>query len=744
MISLDDDLRPIVGGRTGASLAKAFGIRTVADALHNYPRKYLQRGELTDVNALQVGDEVTVLARVMGVKGGQTKAHRGGKPLWKTEVVVGDGSGTLLLTFFNQRWREAKLPDGSVGLFSGVVGEFKGNRQLVHPQYELLPSTLDSQAVASLVNRPIPIYPATAAVRTWTVERAIALVLEHVADLDDPLPAGLRQQQDLCDFATALRGIHAPNTMADMHRAVRRLRWQEAFLLQLALLSRRAAAQSRPAVPRRAGTGGLLAAFAARLPFALTAGQQEVIAEIADDMACTRPMLRLLQGDVGSGKTVVALHAMLNAVDAGAQAALIAPTEVLAGQHFTTITAMLGPLAMRGQLGGSDVATDVVVLTGSAGARERRDALQKIASGAAGIVVGTHALLSEQVQFADLGLVVIDEQHRFGVDQRSALVAKANTESVPHTLVMTATPIPRTAAMTIFGDLDISTLTEQPGGRQQVVTHVVPVHERPAHVQRVWGRIRDEVAAGRQAFVVCPRITATDDPDAADPNSVAADPKSAPAGTAPTPAVPTAAADLFEFLRSGPLRDVRVGLLHGRMSTAEKERTMAAFAAGPDARHSIDVLVATSVVEVGVDVPNATVMAIVAADRFGMSSLHQLRGRIGRGAHAGVCLLLTEVDAGSPAAQRLLALASTTDGFKLSQLDVQLRHEGDVLGANQSGRSSSLRLLNVFADVDVIASAREAAASLLNADPDLRGAPQLATAVAAVLAESEAEYLDKA
>ena len=742
MVALDDDLRPILGGRTAAPLAKAFGMRTVADALHTYPRTYLQRGELTNLKALEVGDDVTVLARVVSVNGGPTKAQRGGKPLWKTEVVVSDGHGQLLLTFFNQQWREKKLQRGQLGLFAGTVGVFNRNRQLVHPQFELLPDDVDDEAVASFVHRPIPIYPATATVRTWTVASAMKLLLEYVDDLDDPLPAGLRHRYELCSFATALRGIHAPATMADVHLAERRLRWQEAFLLQLVLLSRRAEAQSHPAVPRHAGTSGVLTAFTQRLPFSLTAGQHEVVAEIARDMAKPCPMLRLLQGDVGSGKTVVALHAMLNAVDAGAQAALVAPTEVLAGQHFATINTMLGPLAMRGQLGGSDAGTIVVLLTGSATTRERRDALHRIASGEAGIVVGTHALLSDDVQFADLGLVVIDEQHRFGVDQRSALVAKASGDNVPHTLVMTATPIPRTAAMTIFGDLDVSTLTEQPGGRQQVATHVVPVHERPAHVERVWGRIRDEVAAGRQAFVVCPRITAADADVDADIPGIA----DGLLASAPPPTVPTAAEDLYEYLRSGPLAGLRVGLLHGRMSTADKERTMAAFTPGPgsDAAHSIDVLVATSVVEVGVDVPNATVMAIVAADRFGISSLHQLRGRIGRGVHAGVCLLLTEVDADSPAAQRLLALASTTDGFELSRLDVQLRHEGNVLGAKQSGRSSSLRLLNVFDDVEVIDSARKAAATLLASDPDLLGEPLLATAVAAVVAESEAEYLNKA
>ena len=740
MVSPDTDLRTIIGGRTVATLNKAFGMRTVADALHTYPRKYFRRGELTDLDALSMGDDVTVLAKVVSVHSGRTKASRGQKPKWRTQVVVSDGRGQLLLTFFNQKFIETKLPVGQLGLFAGTVGIFNGKRQLVHPQYELLPSDVDDQQVSDLMHQPIPIYPATAKVRTWTVRSAIELVLAHVDDLPDPLPAELRRRYHLCSFATAMRGIHQPSTMADVRRARDRLRWQEAFLLQLVLLSRRAIAQSRPAVPRRPGKANLLTAFDDRLPFALTSGQQAVVAEIAEDMAQSRPMLRLLQGDVGSGKTVVALHAMLNAVDSGAQTALVAPTEVLAGQHFATITTMLGPLAMGGQLGSADVSTEAVLLTGSATAKERRQALLKIASGEAGIVVGTHALLSADVQFVDLGLVVIDEQHRFGVDQRSALTAKGASDTVPHTLVMTATPIPRTAAMTIFGDLDVSTLNEQPGGRQQVSTHVIPVLERPAFVERVWGRIREEVAAGRQAFVVCPRITAAE-PDNATPET------EAQTGSAPNvhlEVVPTAAEELYEFLRTGPLAGLRVGLLHGRMSTLEKEHTMAAFAPGPDGTHRLDVLVATSVVEVGVDVPNATVMAIVAADRFGISSLHQLRGRIGRGEHAGVCLLLTDVSVDSPAAQRLLALASTTDGFELSRLDVQLRREGDVLGASQSGRSSSLRLLNVFDDAEVIESARAAAADVLASDPQLHGEPLLAAAVAALMAESEADYLNKA
>jgi ATP-dependent DNA helicase RecG len=420
-------------------------------------------------------------------------------------------------------------------------------------------------------------------------------------------------------------------------------------------------------------------------------------------------------------------------VDAGGQAALLAPTEVLAQQHYRSISDQLGPLAQAGELGGAEHATRVTLLTGSLGAAARRRALLEAASGTAGVVIGTHALLQEQVQFADLGLVVIDEQHRFGVEQRDALRDKAG-DGRPHVLVMTATPIPRTVAMTVFGDLEISTLTELPAGRSPISTHVVPAAEKPHYLERVWERLKEEVAQGRQCYVVCPRI--------GDGTTAEGGGEEGPRLTDDTddgarPAI--AVLDLAEELERGPLAGVRLGVLHGRLPADEKDATMLAFASG-----SLDVLVTTTVVEVGVDVPNATVMVIMDADRFGVSQLHQLRGRVGRGRHEGLCLLVTEAEADGKARQRLDAVAATLDGFQLSRLDLEQRREGDVLGAAQAGRRSSLKLLTLLADEELIGKARREATDLVTADPALAGQPALATAVRVLLDREQAEYLEKA
>jgi ATP-dependent DNA helicase RecG len=430
-------------------------------------------------------------------------------------------------------------------------------------------------------------------------------------------------------------------------------------------------------------------------------------------------MHRLLQGEVGSGKTVVALRAMLRVVDSGGQAALLAPTEVLAQQHHRSISAMLGDLASAGMLGGADKATGVALVTGSLGAAARREALLDVASGAAGIVIGTHALLEERVQFADLGLVVVDEQHRFGVEQRAALAAKAG-EARPHVLVMTATPIPRTVAMTVFGDLETSTLTELPAGRAPVQTTVVPMRSQPSWLDRAWQRVREEAAQGRQAYVVCPRV---DPDDKATPGEVRL----------------AAVEEVTPLLALGALEGLRVECLHGRMSSERKEAVMRAFASG-----EVDVLVATTVIEVGVDVGNATVMVILDADRFGVSQLHQLRGRIGRGGHPGLCLLVSQAEQGTPALERLTAVASTTDGFELSRVDLEQRREGDVLGAAQSGSRSGLKLLSVLEHEDDIVAAREAAVGVLTADPTLGDHPELADAVRRLDESEQADYLEKA
>jgi ATP-dependent DNA helicase RecG len=579
-----------------------------------------------------------------------------------------------------------------------------------------------------------------------------------------------------------------------VREAQKRFRFEEAFVLQVELARRRAAARQLPARPRVASDDGLLAAFDARLPFELTAGQRSVGEAIGGDLARNHPMQRLLQGEVGSGKTVCAVRAMLSVVDAGGQAALLAPTEVLAQQHHRSITQLLGPLAERGLLGGSEQGTQVALLTGSQSTAVRRKTLLDIASGEAGLVVGTHALLEDKVMFADLGLVVIDEQHRFGVEQRAALTAKAGG-TPPHVLVMTATPIPRTVAMTVFGDLEVSTLTELPSGRSPIQTNVVPVADRPGWLNRVWERVREEVAQGRQVYVVCPRIGADDSdempdrPAAASTGAGAGDAvggdgrppvlrliegglsqpgnepmgrpgsrgpegsRSGPrrAGTSQSGAGQSGAGqsgasrpeavalvDVAALLADGPLAGLSVDVLHGRLAPDVKESVMLRFAAG-----EIDVLVATTVIEVGVDVPNASTMVVMDADWFGVSQLHQLRGRVGRGGHPGLCLLVTGAGEGVPARTRLDAVASTTDGFELSRLDLEQRREGDVLGADQSGRRSSLRMLAVIRDEKVIVEAREDANAVVTDDPDLRAHPVLRDAVEALYEDDRVEFLDK-
>jgi ATP-dependent DNA helicase RecG len=750
MATIRDPLRLVIGDKAAKRFDEAFGLSTVGDLLGHYPRRYAERGELTSLAGLAEGEHVTVLAEVASVSSRPMRNRRGSI----FEAVVTDGHGRLTLTFFghrNQNWREGQLQPGMRGLFSGQVSSFRGKRQLTHPDYELLGAGASDARAAEYAAELIPIYPATGKLPSWRIADSVRIALDVLDVPDDPVPAAIRRQHGLIGYADALRGIHRPVDLADAGRARSRLKWDEALVLQVALAQRRRAAAAYSAIPRPHVEGGLLDEFDAALPFELTVGQQLAGATIADEMARDHPMNRLLQGEVGSGKTVIAVRAMLQAVDAAGQAVLLAPTEVLAQQHYRSITSLLGPLAQAGQLGGAEHATRVALLTGSLGARSRRTALLEAASGAAGIIIGTHALLEENVQFADLGLVVIDEQHKFGVEQRDALRDKVG-DGRPHVLVMTATPIPRTVAMTVFGDLDISTLTELPAGRQAIATHVVPAAERPNYLTRTWERIREEVSRGRQAYVVCPRIG--DGPPAAPASrasagasSVSAPPESAvtgrfwaddqPVSDAGPPRAPIAVLDLAAGLGAAELSGLRLGVMHGRLPAEEKDKVMLAFAEG-----ALDVLITTTVVEVGVDVPNATVMVIMDADWFGVSQLHQLRGRVGRGSHEGLCLLVTEAPADAPARDRLAAVASTTDGFRLSRIDLEQRREGDVLGTAQAGRSS-LKLLRLVKDEELIGQARAAAIDLVDADPALADYPALADAVGALEAE-RTEYLEKA
>ena len=741
MAGLEESLRATLGGKAAAKLDAAFGLATTGDLLRHYPRRYATRGELTDLASLRDGDHVTVFAQVEKVRTRPMRARRG----HLLEVTVTDGRARLALTFFNRvGFWERQLTPGRHAMFAGRVSVFKGQRQLAHPEFKLLGAD-DAAKAAEYAAELIPVYPATKDISTWDIEKCVRIVLDTLGEVEDPLPGALRERHGLIGLTEALRGIHRPADEAEKRRAEKRLKWDEAFVLQSVLARRRRAAAALPATARPAGAGGLVGAFDARLPFTLTAGQQEVGADISADLARDHPMHRLLQGEVGSGKTVIAVRAMLQVIDAGGQAALLAPTEVLAQQHYRSVSDLLGPLGEAGRLGGAEEATRVAQLTGSQPAAARREALLDAASGTAGIVIGTHALLAEQVQFADLGLVVIDEQHRFGVEQRDALRGKA-LGARPHVVVMTATPIPRTVAMTVYGDLDVSTLAELPRGRSAIATHVVPAAEKPRYLERAWERVREEAEKGRQAYVVCPRIG---DDDGA--------PAIAESGDAPSPGPedadaalggpdedgspgrpPLAVLDVAPALAQGPLAGLRLRVMHGRLPTDDKDAAMRSFADG-----SADVLVSTTVVEVGVDVPNATVMVIMDADRFGVSQLHQLRGRVGRGTEPGLCLLVTEAPEGSKARQRLADVAGTVDGFRLAEIDLEQRREGDVLGAAQAGRKKSLKLLSVLRDRDLIVTARTEATDLVDADPELSGHPALAAEMSALLDEEQAGFLEK-
>jgi ATP-dependent DNA helicase RecG len=740
MAGLDEPLRVLLAGKTAKDLEAAFGLRTVGDLLRHYPRRYAQRGELTDLASLREGEHVTVFARVEKVTMRKMRNRRGEL----LEATVTDGTARLSLTFFRQaRYWERQLTPGVHGMFAGRVSSFRGKRQLTHPECKLLGAG-DAARAAEYADELIPVYPASKDVSTWAIEKSVRTVLDTLGEVDDPLPEPVRKSHGLPGLADALRGIHRPAGRAEADRARHRLKWDEAFVLQTALAQRRQAAAALPATARPRQAGGLAAAFDAGLPFTLTKGQQDAGETIAAELSRSHPMHRLLQGEVGSGKTVIAIRAMLQVIDAGGQAALLAPTEVLAQQHYRSVCALLGPLAMAGQLGGAEQATRVVLLTGSQGAASRREALAHAASGAAGIVIGTHALLQQHVQFADLGLVVVDEQHRFGVEQRDALREKARGGR-PHVLVMTATPIPRTVAMTVYGDLDTSTLSELPAGRSPIATHVVPAAEKPRFLERTWERLTEEAGQGRQAYVVCPRIGGDDGGKSA--RGTEDQEETGPGGLLelglddgePPARPPLAVLDVAPMLAAGPLAGLRLGILHGRLAPDEKDAVMRAFTAG-----SVDVLLATTVVEVGVDVPSATVMVIMDADRFGVSQLHQLRGRVGRGRLPGLCLLVTESPAGSKARERLDAVAATLDGFQLSRLDLEQRREGDVLGAAQAGRRSSLKLLTLLRDEELIGQAREEATALVAADPGLTGHPALASALASLLDEEQAEFLEKA
>ncbi|MBK1786844.1 ATP-dependent DNA helicase RecG [Prauserella cavernicola] len=718
MTELTDGLDRVLGAKTAKALDGSLGIGNVAELLRHYPRRYARRGELTDIAGLEIGEHATVLARVEGATKKPMRQRKGSI----LEVTITDGQRRISCAFFgNQVWRERELRPGRTGLFAGKVTAFRTTLQLANPEYELIdPDGDESSAMDSFLAQIIPVYPAAAGVQSWTIGRAVRQVLDTLEPVDDPLPPGLRERHGLDGLHDALTQIHRPESWERLDAARERLKWDEAMAVQLIFAQRRHSAVSRPAPSCPSKPGGIAAAFDEKLPFQLTEGQRQVGEAIAADLATEHPMNRLLQGEVGSGKTIVALRAMLQAVDAGRQAAMLAPTEVLAAQHARSLREMLGELGQAGELGAADNATRITLLTGSMSAKERKQALLDTASGAAGIVVGTHALIQDHVSFADLGFVVVDEQHRFGVEQRDALRSRGADSTSPHVLVMTATPIPRTVAMTVYGDLETSSLRELPAGRSPISTSVVPVAEKPAWLDRAWRRVAEEVGKGHQAYIVCPRIGDEPPSDKSDKRP------------------PIAVLDLAPQLADGPLKGLRIGVLHGRLPSDDKDAVMRAFAAG-----KVDVLVATTVIEVGVNVPNSTVMMIMDADRFGVSQLHQLRGRVGRGSVPGLCLLVTEALDGTSTRARLGAVESTLDGFELSKLDLELRREGDILGAAQSGKRSGLKLLSLLEDEAVIEQARVVAQEVVGSDPGLGEHPGLARLLADVVDADRAEFLEK-
>ncbi|EID11189.1 ATP-dependent DNA helicase RecG [Mycobacterium xenopi RIVM700367] len=740
MVALTDRLDYVLGAKSADPLDEAFGIRTVQDLLRHYPRTYVEGAAVRGVGDERppAGEHITLVDTVTGAVSRPMKKRPKEKYL---VITIGSGRNRVTATFFNvKQWFVDQLAKGTRIMLSGEVSYFRGTMQLTHPDFLILNSPdgkdhgskslrsiahaskkISGEVLQSAFERAFyPIYPASTKVQSWDIYACVRQVLAVLDPVPDPLPESVVAEYGLISEDQALHAIHLSESESERQRARKRLTFDEAVGLQWALVTRRHGelSESGPSAPPR--SDGLAQELLQQLPFELTVGQREVLEVLRRELAATRPMNRLLQGEVGSGKTIVAVLAMLQMVDAGYQCALLAPTEVLAAQHVLSINEVLGPLAMGGQLGGAENATRVAMLTGSMSPAQKKQVRAEITSGQAGIVVGTHALLQDAVEFHRLGMVVVDEQHRFGVEQRDQLRAKAPAGITPHLLVMTATPIPRTVALTVYGDLETSTLRELPRGRQPITTTAIFVNDKPTWLDRAWQRIIEEVSAGRQAYVVAPRIDETDDPGQTEESG-------RPSATA---------VDLFARLRSRELAGLRLGLMHGRLPAEDKDAVMAAFRAG-----DIDVLVCTTVIEVGVDVPNATVMLIMDADRFGISQLHQLRGRIGRGAHPSVCLLVSWVSPDSRAGTRLRAVAQTLDGFALADLDLKERREGDVLGRTQSGRAITLRLLSLAEHREIIETARDVSERIYDEDP---GHPGLTLLAAPFTTTERVEYLDKA
>ena len=731
MDPFNQPLEPLLGQKTANSLAKHLHITTTGQALNYFPRRYIERGELTPITQLPLGEQVPVIARVLTAKRRPMRARKG----FLVDVTVSDEAtdfglpGLLSMAFFNGYAAKQQLNPGTLAMFHGKTSTYRGELTLTNPDFTVLP---DEHEPTEADLAPIPVYPAKAKLPSWTIKSAIDTVLTAInwAAINDPVPqqflAGLAQ--DMPQLSVAYQHIHRPQDLSQARAARRRFAAQEALILQTLLARRRL--RNRNTVPATAYPPidhGILAHLDAQLPFELTVGQRLAGAEIATELDSIHPMSRLLQGEVGSGKTLVALRAMTQVVDAGAQAVLVAPTEVLASQHYRSITNTLGQLATAGQLTSwQGPATEVVLLTGSMTNGQKQEALLKITTGQAGIIIATHAIFSDNVHFADLGLVVIDEQHRFGVDQREAL-RQANPGV--HMLVMTATPIPRSVAMTVFGDLDVTVLEGLPSGRKPVTTYMARMAHGPRIINRVWEIIAEEIAAGHQAFVVCPKIDPSHTDSTGDTVELTSDAHAANV------------VEITETLDNLPIfAHTTVESLHGRQDQQTQDEIMGDFVAG-----KINILVATTIIEVGVDVPNATVMAILDPEYFGLSTLHQLRGRVGRGEAAARCFLATRLPDGHPSLDRLAVIEQTEDGFEIAKADVEQRGEGDVLGAAQHGYGSQLQVLKVIRHADLITKAANWVDQALEHDAQLAAYPQLLQAVESweTAHEDSSDYLEK-